>query len=181
MAIASHVKTYTLTDLKVAPVTGDTPGTLVDVPGIRSLEVTVSNDATELRGDNSVLAIIDQGNGLEWSMEAGGLDLDALAVILGGEVVTTGTTPASVDTFHLNSDDQRPYFAIVGVQPDDGAGEDLHIVVWKAKATGNFAITAADQEFLTPTIEGRGVGRSDNQRMLSLVHHETAIAAALPA
>jgi hypothetical protein len=181
MAIAEHLKTYTLTDLKVAPVVGDTPGTLVDVPGIQSLEVTVSNDAVTLRGDNAELAVIDQGNGLEWSFTEAGLSFEALEVILGGTVATTGTTPAVVETFHLNADDTRPYFAIVGVQPDDGAGEDLHVVIWKAKATGNFTLTAQDQEFSTPGFEGRGVGRSDNKRMLSLVHHETAVEAALPA
>lgn len=181
MAIADHIKTYTLTDLKVAPITGDTPGTLVDLPGIQSCEVTVGNDAVELRGDNRLLAVVDQGNGLTWSMAAGGINLEVLPVMLGGATAEAGTTPDVVRTFDLKADDQRPYFLIVGVQPDDGAGEDLHVVVWKAKATGDFALTMADQEFLTPGFEGQGVGRASDGLMLSLVQHETAEAAAIPA
>jgi len=180
MAITPHLKTYTLTDLKVAPVVGDTPGTLVDLPGIQSCEVTVGNDAVELRGDNAVLAIIDQGNGLTWSMTAGGIDLSVLPTILGGTNTAAGVTPNATRTYDLKADDKRPYFCIVGVQPDDGKGEDLHVVVWKAKATGDFALTMQDQEFLTPGLEGQGVGRSDNKKMLTLVHHETAVSAAVP-
>lgn len=181
MAVADHLKTYTITDLKVAPVTGDTPGTPIDLPGIRSCQVTVSNDAVELRGDNAVLAIVDQGNGLEWSLEQGGMSLEALELILGGAVTVSGVTPAEVRTWDLHADDPRPYFTIIGVVPSDDAAQDLHVVVWKAKATGNFEVTFQDQEFATPTIAGRGVGRSDDQRMLSFVQHETPAAAAVPA
>ena len=180
MAIATHVKTYTLTDLKVAPVTGDTPGTLVDLPGIQSCEVTISNDATVLRGDNQDLAVIDQGNSGSFSLEAGGIDLAVLPTILGGANVASGSTPNAVRTYDLKATDKRPYFLIVGVSPDDGKGEDLHVVVWKAKATGDFQLTLQDREFLVPTIEGTIIGRGDNAKMLSLVHHETAAVAAVP-
>lgn len=181
MALADHIRTYTLVDLKVAPVTGDTPGTLVDIPGIQSCEVTISNEAVELRGDNRLMSVVDQGNGASFSLAAGGLDLEALAVILGGATADEGTTPDIVRTWTLKADDARPYFTIVGVQPDDGSnGHDLHVIVWKAKATGDFTLGMADQEFTVPSIEGSAVGRSDNGDLISLVQHETATAAEIP-
>lgn len=181
MATADHLKTYTITDLQVAPVTGDTPGTLIDVPGIRSCQITVSNDAVELRGDNALLSVVDQGNGLEFSLEEGGMDLDALETILGGSTTTTGTGGTEVRRWDLAADDARPYFTLVGVAPSDDGANDLHVVVWKAKATGNFEVTLQDQEFATPTIAGRGVGRSDTKAMLSFIQHATPAAAAIPA
>lgn len=180
MPLASHLKSYSLIDLKVAPIVGGAPGALIDVPGIRSCGVTLTNEATELRGDNRLLAIVDQGGGAEFSLEQGGLDLAVLAVIIGGAVTNTGASPAAVRRLRISDTSARPYFALVGVQPDDGGGQDLHIVLWKCKASGNFEITAGDQEFLTPTIAGRAIGRDSDGALLDLVQHETAIAAALP-
>lgn len=180
MALNDHLITYTITDLKVIAYSGGTLGsTLVDLPGIRSCQITVGNEAVELRGDNRVLSVVDQGNTLEWQFEAGGMDLEALEVILGGTAADTGVSPAEIRTLQIDGDDPRPYFGFVGVAPaDDGVG-DLHIFVPKAKATGNFEVTAQDQEFATPTISGRGVHHGTHG-LLKLVQHETATSAAIP-
>lgn len=178
MAIPANSRTYGLTDLKVAPLTGEAPGTLVDVPGIRSCEVTLTTDSDELRGDNKVISIVDKGNSVEWSMEEGGLSLDALTVILGKAPATTGTTPAQIARTDYKAGDSRPYFYLQGQAKDD-AGGDVHVIVWKAKATGNAVFNFADENFLTPGIEGRGVARTADDLLMTLHYHETATAIAV--
>lgn len=180
MALNDHLMTYTITDLKVIAYSGGTLGsTLVDVPGIRSLQVTVPNEAVELRGDNAVLSVVDQGNTLEWQAEKGGMNLEVLEIIFGGTATDTGATPNEIRTYKLNATDPRPYFGFVGVTPSDDAFSDLHVFVPKAKATGNLELTAQDQEFMVPTFSGRGVQHATHG-LLQLIQHETATAAAIP-
>lgn len=176
----THVRTYGLSDLKVAPLTGETPGTLVDVPGIRNCEVTLATDTDELRGDGAVISVVDKGNSVEFSLEAGGIGFDALAIILGKAPANTGTTPTQVGRIDYKSTDSRPYFFLTGQAKDD-AGGDIQVVIWKAKITGNVVLGFADESFLTPTMDGRGVGRSSDQLALSLIQHETATDLAVPA
>lgn len=181
MAISDHLITYTITDLKVIAYTGGALGSeLVDMPGIRSCQITLGNDAVELRGDNRVLSIVDTGNTLEFQFEAGGMDLEALAIVLGGTSADSGTTPDAIRTLQIDGDDARPYFGFVGVAPSDDGSQDLHIFVPRAKATGSFEITAQDQEFLVPSISGRGVHHADHG-LVQLIQHETATAAEIPA
>ena len=181
MAMAAHVKTYGLTDLAVATLSGEAPGTLVDVPGIRSCQVTLTTDSDELRGDGKIISIVDKGNGCEWSMEEGGIGMAAMAIILGKAATVTGTTPDQVGRTDFKSGDSRPYFYLTGLAKDD-AGGDITVVVWKAKATGNVVFNFADEQFLTPGIDGRGVGRTTDDLLMSIVQHETltALAALTP-
>lgn len=180
MALNDHLITYTITDLKVIAYTGGALGsTLTDLPGIQSCQITLANDAVELRGDNKVMSVVDQGNTLEWQFEAGGMDLETLEIILGGKATDTGSAPNEVRTLKIGGDDPRPYFGFVGVAPSDDAAGDLHIFVPKAKAAGNFEVTAQDQEFAVPTISGRGV-QHVTHGLIQLIQHETATGAAIP-
>jgi hypothetical protein len=180
VAIQEHLKTYSIVDLKVAPVTGDTPGTLVDLPGIRELTLTFGTELAELRGDNAVLAIVDNGRTAEWSMESGGLSFDAMEVITGKTMTESGTTPAVVRRLEFASDDQSPYFTIVGKSNSDDGAQDLHVVIYKAKATDDMEFTLTDGEFLTPTFGGAAVGRTSDKVIAELVQHETATAPVVP-
>jgi hypothetical protein len=179
MAIPTHIKTYSLTDVKVATLTGDTPGTLVDVPGIRSLTVTLTTEEIELRGDNSVIAVADQGRGLEWSAEAGGLSMAAYQVITGKSFSDTGSTPNAIRAMHINSTDSSPYFYLAGTAPGDDATSELQVHIYRAKASGNIELNFSDGEFLTPGFSGRAVGRVADNRLLTIRVMETAAALAV--
>lgn len=175
----THVRTFGLIDLKVAPLTGETPGTLVDVPGIRSCEVTITTDVEELRGDGKVISVVDRGQGCDFTLEEGGLSMDALEIMLGVTAVDSGTTPNQVARLDIDSSLARPYFFLAGQARDD-AGGDLHVIVWKAKLTGDITLNFADEDFLTPGMDGRGVGRTADDLMVSIIQHETAVALVAP-
>jgi hypothetical protein len=173
MAIPTHIKTYSITDLKVAPLTGETPGSLIDVPGIRSLTVTLTTEEVELRGDNTVIAVADQGRGLEWSAEAGGLSMAAYQVITGKSFADTGSTPNAIRSMHIASTDNSPYFYLAGKAPGDDAQSELQVHIYRAKASGNIELAFSDGEFLTPGFSGRAVGRTADSRLLTLRVMET--------
>ncbi len=180
MPIQTHIKAYTLVDLKVAALTGDTPGSLIDVPGIQQLQISLTNEVVELRGDNKVIAIVDQGTGLEWSLVEGGLGWDAMQVIFGINYTDTGTTPNIERQWNIRSTDGRPYFFIAGKAISDDNAQDLQVSIWKAKATDNIEFNLQDGEFLVPSFGGLAIGRSSDDRIMSFLHHETAQAIEVP-
>lgn len=180
MPAPDHSKTYGLADLKFAPLTAEEPGTLVDVPGIRSLEVTITTDSDELRGDGKVISVTDKGQGAEWSAEEGGLSMQALEIITGKTATDTGTTPTATSRIDIHADDRRPYFFLTGQALDDAIG-DVQVILWKAKATGNLTFNFADENYLTPGFEGRAVGLTADDLLASIIQHETATALAVPA
>lgn len=174
MAAPTFVKSYSITDARIAPLTGETPGTLIDLPGIRSIEVTLATDSTELRGDNTVIAVANLGQTLEFQAEAGGISFDAYKTMTGKNYTDTGTTPAITRTMHFGGSDDRPYFYLVGVAPaDDGVGS-LELHVYKAKLTGNVQFGFKDGEFMTPGFTGKGVPRTADGRLFTLAAKETA-------
>jgi hypothetical protein len=182
MAIDSHLKAYTITDLKVAPVTGDTPGTLVDVPGIQAMTVKISTESVTLRGDNTQISVVDKGNTASFEFTEGGLNFAAMDIMFGTVTSDSGTTPNVTRTMNILGATARPYFFVVGKAINDSGGtQDLHIAVWKCKVTDDVEIKAADGEFIVPTFGGLAVARADNNKVVSLVHHETAAALAIPA
>ena len=182
MAIDSHLKAYTITDLKIAPVTGDTPGTLVDVPGIQSMTVKLATENVTLRGDNTDIAVVDKGNQATFEFTEGGINFAAFDIMFGTTTAETGTTPNVVRTVDILGDAARPYFFVVGKSiNDNGGAQDLHIAVWKCKVTDDVELKTADGEFLVPTFGGIAISRSDNQKIVTMVHHETAGALAIPA
>ena len=180
MAIKVHQITYSLVDLKVAALSGETPGTLIDLPGVRQLDVSLTTDEAELRGDNKILSIVDNGRGAEWSIEEGGMSMAAMQVITGKSFVDTGTTPNVFRRLDFKTTDSSPYFFIVGKSDSDDAVEDIHVAIWKAKCTDTIELSWQDGEFLTPSFSGRAVGRVSDDLLVTLVQHETKGAAVVP-
>lgn len=142
-------------DCKIAPYTGTTPpdpSDFVDVPRIRTVELNVTRDSTDLEGDDVKIATHTFAKGLEGSIEAGGVNLAALAVLEGGEVTTSGMTPNRIATYKVEGDQNEGYFKLEAQMYADDAG-DMHFIAWKVKASngpnfsftqGEFALTACD-------------------------------------
>lgn len=161
-------------DMWIALVTGDTPGTWVDVPGIRSLEVSISTDSDRLEGDNRVIAVSPGTKELTGSIELGQINLAALAVMKGGTVATTGTTPNVVNSLEESDTVISRYFAIQAAAPSaDASGSEYQIEIKKAAAVSGLDETLSVNEWNTPTIDFEGVGVSGV--LLERRQYETAI------
>lgn len=149
---------YGIRDVKVTPFTDDqleTLGTPVDLPNMQTLSFTEAEDFSELRGDDRLVTMRGQGSNVEWELEAGGLSLAAVRVMYGGVVTDSGVAPALKRQFRKKSRDTRPFFRIEGQAISDSGG-DVHVIIYRCRATDNLEGELADGEFWTTGASGTG-------------------------
>lgn len=182
MALDEHLLPYGLRDVKVTPIADDgSYGTFVDLPASRTLSWSEDEDFEELRGDDTVIAERGSGPTVSWDLESGGVSMDALAVLNGGTVTETGTTPNIVRTYNKKGTDSKPYFRIDGQAINDNGG-DTHVVLYRCKVTGSVEGEFSDGSFLISSCSGRGYADPNNsENVWDLVANETATAIAQPA
>lgn len=166
---------FGLRDVKVRSLTGETAGTSVDFPNARTFSFSESSDSEELRGDDGVVAVHDLGSGVDWELEGGGYSFEAVAIMYGGTVTTSGVTPNQKKTYTKSSTDARPYFQVEGQAISDSGG-DFHILLYRAKATGELSGELGDGSFWLTGASGRAVGRDSDKKLYDLVQNETTAA-----
>ena len=103
---------YGLRALKLTPYNADgiSLGTPVTLPVSRTLSWRESEDFNELTGDDALVALHGSGPAVTWSLEAGGIDLSAFAVLAGGTNSASGVTPNQINTLAKVATDTSPYF-----------------------------------------------------------------------
>lgn len=173
MTVPTETKVLGINDAKIFELLTDTSETLtydtpVDVPGIRRLRVSPSFVEKELRGDEAVLDTYSKLESIEWSFENAKISLDALAILLGGEV--TGDT--GKQTYTLKSDDVPAYFKLVGKADYTDAG-DIHVVLYKCKAT-SVEYELQGEEYAVVTASGKAIGTVNNKKVKDVIINETA-------
>ena len=148
-----------LEDLQVAPITGaGVVGTWVDVPGARSLSFNVSSDSDELEGDNDIIGKVRKPKSLTGSIEIGKINLPALAVMLGGSVATSGTTPAVVSKLDEAAGSGINYYRIAGQAPGvDSVGSAYRATILQALTTSGLDEKMEVNAWNTPTLDFEGL------------------------
>jgi len=180
MALSTTRLPYGLRDVKVA--TLDNAGvknTLVDLPNAQTFEFQESTESQELRGDDTVVATRVTVSGVEWTLEAGGISFEAMVVIAGGTVSSTGVTPNVVKSWVRMGTDAYPDFYVSGLAMSESGGD--HVVkIHRAKAT-QISGSMTDQEFWVSHAEGTGIATltaADVGKVWTMQADETALAAA---
>jgi hypothetical protein len=176
---------YGLRDVKLIEyptLAADSFGTaLVDLPNAQTLSFTETEEYTELRGDDQLVASHGQGAQLDAELESGGISMEAYKVINGGQIVETGITPNQVKRYRKLVTDQRPYFVAIGKSISDSGG-DFHTVMYRVRATGDVGGEFADGAFLVPTsaltgfpclVEGDVDGDEILGALYDFIQHET--------
>jgi len=166
-------KPFGLNDVKVTNLAGDTQ---VDLPSARVFAFKPVMVNAELSGDDQVVAVASRMAKAEWELEAGGIDLDALAVITGWSVTASGSTPNQQETFQMDGGDCLPWFKVYGKSLGDDCTDDIHVLLYKVKCIdmeGNLQ----DGEFFLTKCSGVAVDDGTNG-IIKIIQHETA--AALP-
>lgn len=159
---------FGMRDIKLKPYTTSaltTLGTSVDLPYSRTLSFSEAEDFEELRGDDKLIAVKGTGSGVDWEMESGGLAFAAMALMYGGTVTETGTTPNLKRSWVKKTTDERPYFSAEGQAISDSGG-DVHCILERARATDDFEGEMGDGSFWLSGASGRGLpglrtGRED--------------------
>ncbi|KJK55646.1 hypothetical protein [Saccharothrix sp. ST-888] len=183
----SHVsKLFSIQDCKItALLTDPVSGTAtyaaqsVDVPGIKSLAISGSMQSKTLRGDNTLLDTESYIDGVTGSAEHARLSLDALAVLLGGAVTDSGTTPAQKAVWSLTASSVPQYFKIEGVTPPGGTdmiSGDIHVVLYKCQLSKFPELGFTGDDYRIPKFELSAVPLASTGKWMDVVFNETAIA-----
>jgi hypothetical protein len=131
-------------------------GSSVDLPNMQTFSFSESEEFTELRGDDRVVAIRGQGALVDWELEAGGMDFAAWEILTGGTVAESGLTPNRVWTMRKRSTGTRPYFRLEGKAISDSGG-DMHCTVYRCRANDTVEGQFADGEFFVTSASGQGL------------------------
>lgn len=138
MPVTHKTKVFAVKDARIAKLTADTAGaaptyaTAIDVPGIKSVSVSGDVTSVELRGDNKALDGDSFLSSVSVSFEYAKLDLDILAVLLGGTVTDAGVTPNQTATLTVQGDTTFSYFSFEAVSVSGDVG-DVRLFLPKCK------------------------------------------------
>ena len=184
MALTATPLPYGIRDIKLTPYT-DAAGTVldttsVDLPNSRTLSFSDTEEFTELRGDDKVVAVHGAGAVVEWELEAGGLPFEAFKIMGGGTIEEGGATPNQTKTFSKKVTDQRPYFKVEGQAISDSGG-DAHVILHRCKATGELSGEFTDGAFFLTAADGQAIAVDANDptyadELYRFVQNETTTA-----
>jgi hypothetical protein len=184
VALVHFTKVFACKDARIYPLTADTGGaptygTGVDVPGVKSLEISGDIDKKELRGDNTLLDVFSVLKNVNGKLGHAKLSLDMLATMLGSAVVDSGTTPNQKATWSLTSASAPKYWKVEAATPTDGVdfvGGDLHVLFFKAVLSSFPGMGLAEEDYQVPGIEFGTVSAISNGKWMDVVANETAVA-----
>ena len=188
MAIQRFTKVYGIKDAKIAPLTSDpagsTPvyGALIDVPGIKTFEISGDVEVKQLRGDNTKLASNSALTNVQVAVTHAKVSLDVLVAILGGAVTDSGTGSTEVSRWDLKGATATfPPFKLEGVTPPNGVdivGGDMHVVLHKLTLSAFPDLGFAEEDYRIASFTADADPLLSTDDWISLVLNETAAAIA---
>lgn len=167
---------FGMRDCKIFPYT-DAQGTILategfDLPVAQTFSFADSEDYTDLRGDDELVATHGNGAQVNWTLEAGGIALQVWAVFTGGQIIESGTAPNRTITLRKLSDDARPYFKVIGKIMSESGG-DIDAIVYRAKCNGDISGQFGDGQFFVTSADGIGLPMPGTRLLYDIVQHET--------
>lgn len=164
---------YGLRDVKLRPLVGGVPGAAVDLPNSQVFSFEDTEEFDELRGDDRVRARRGKGPSVSWSLENGGISLEAYKVLAGGTLTESGVTPNQIKKFSKKDTDSRPEFMVEGKSISESGG-DFHCVLFRCKAEGRISGEMSDGVFYVTKCEGSALGRVSDSTIYEFTQNETA-------
>ena len=166
---------FGLRDVKIYPFL-DQEGTVladegVDLPAAQTFSFADSEDFTDLRGDDELLASHGNGAQVNWTLEAGGIALAAWAIFTGGQIIESGVAPNRTITLRKCSDDARPYFQVRGLAMNDNGGDTVG-VVYRAKCNGDISGQFGEGTFFVSSADGIGMAIPGTKLLYDFIQHE---------
>jgi hypothetical protein len=188
MPTQRFTKVYGIQDAKISPLTADpaggtpTYGTSIDVPGIKTFEVSGDVEVKSLRGDNTKLASNSSLSNVQVSVSHAKVSLDVLMAILGGTVTDSGTGTAESARWDLKGADATfPAFKLEGVTPPNGTdliGGDFHVVLHKLTLSSFPDLGFAEEDYRIASFTADADPLASTDDWISIVLNETAVAIA---
>lgn len=186
MPLSHTTKWYAVSDIQIAKVTADpsggttTYGSLIDVPGAKTMGIDFAIDSKDLRGDNRLLDTNSTLTAVNVTVTHAKLNLDVMAALLGGAVSDSGTTPAQIAKWALTGANVTiAPFKIEGASPTAGTDSttgDGHWVLYKCTLTGLSGLGFAEEDYVIPSFTCRAYARLSDNKWMDGVVNETAAA-----
>jgi hypothetical protein len=178
----SHVsKVYAAKDCKLSALTADPAGgspvysTSIDVPGIKSVEISGDIDTKELRGDNQLLDQDAVLKNVKVKLSHAKLSLDAVGVILGGTPVDAGTTPNQTATWDLSGTSSMGVFKLEAISASaDPVLGNIKFIIHKLRAASFPTLGLAEEDYAIPELELVSSPLLSNGKWLTVSINETA-------
>lgn len=150
------------------------PVDLVDAPGARTLDFQATADTDSFEGDNTIIAVAQGNKTGTGSFAMGKLSLAALALCLGGTVVTTGTTPSVITKWEEPSTPSSIYVTIIGqTNSFDSSGSGYRVTLHKANFSSP-AESLGQSAWNEPTMDFQYIATSDD-RFVTREQYETLV------
>lgn len=166
-----------INDLRVAPLTGDTPGANTDVAGIKTFTLEVTSDSDEQRGDDALLMVVQENKALDITVGSAYANPVAAGIVTGSAAVTSGTTPNQVITFSDPAAPNTSYVQITGqALGRDANGSALRLTALKAQLTEGPNWDLSEGSWLEPEWTFVGVGRGAPSVLYTAASYETLVA-----
>lgn len=154
-----------LRDMKIAAWTAEnTWGTAYDVLGAREMTVEWTMETDQLEGDDVVLDRYTKLVSVTLNLAHASVDLEALDIMMGGTLVSN----ASYEDFKVAESDEVPYIGIAGRIVGSSSVSDLHMLIPKAKLSGNLQYGAQLNQYIIPSATFQGVHEGTVNGMMRL-------------
>lgn len=184
MALAHVSKLFATSDARIAKLTADPSGgtttyaTSIDVVGIKSVVLGGDIEVKELRGDHSLLDSDSTLTNITVTFNYAKLGLDALAVMLGGAVADSGTTPNQIAKWSLlGSDGLFNNFKFTAkVFSTDFAGGDAIIELYKCKISSFPEMGTEEDDYQLFSQDATVIPRLSDAKWIDLSFRETTAA-----
>jgi hypothetical protein len=177
MTLSTYALPFGLRQVKLTPITGagvlDTANAQY-LPASRTFSFKETEDFEELQGDDHTVASHGAGPTVDWDLEGGGISLEIWAILSGGTVTTSGSTPNTIKSFTKKTSESRPYFQVEGRAISDSGG-DFHMEVYRCKADSDLEAELGNGAFLLTKASGKGYGDEVSEKLYDFVHNETAV------
>ena len=169
-------KSFGLREVRITPYNSAAVlGTPVALPIAQTLSFRLLNDQKELKGDDQLQEIALYNRRVEASLEKGGISLEAAAIMTGGTVTTSSTTPTEKKELAVTGTNYSQYFRIEGrtVNADGTSGSYAEITYCKAV---QFEGEMKGEEFFVTKCSLLGLPHPTSGRAFALGRQETAAA-----
>lgn len=179
--LANAVAYIEIDDCKIAELISDTGteptyGEPIDIPSIMELTAQLQIRSVLREGDAKISGVYTKVTHATGNLRANSVPLDALAVMVGGNIADEGTSPDAKKRLKVGGNAKGKYFKIMGraVQVDgiDGVAAGAQIVIYKARLTGSPTL-GFNNEWANISAEFTAVATNSNDMILEFIVEET--------
>jgi hypothetical protein len=153
MTLSGNAFPFGLRQLKIKSRSSATSAILDAAQTLKFTERVVSN---ELKGNDRVVVSSSFVEAVEFEMGAGGLPLEAYAIMSGRTLAGAGSGTTETTTMSIKAGDSFPWFTLYGKSMGDGA-DDVHVKLYKCKLTGGIDGEYKGNDFFVSKLKGIAV------------------------